>query len=147
MPYEREGGGLVLEPWREFCITGCGVTTPEMYAFHEDKDDYSLTENELINHIQCEIQKGVGDTKRDLEANRAYQVEKWFNTWMTRYSLKMGGRKSLIGTGYFSHDAIPKSHRHLFERLGCDNLTRFRVRDRSTILRGRHADGNDRIHV
>ena len=94
----------MVNGWRLTCgalavvgVGGCGLTTPEMKEFYQSKGDYALEQNDLILHIQCELQQAVLRTKDDLIRSGMRPTAHWLDTWFAKASLRVSvNEKSAI---------------------------------------------------
>jgi len=83
-------------------LGGCGLYVPEMQEWYEDPENQKLTENEIINHIKCELHKGV-DAAIDKyygPGQRSGRTAKWINSWEATVTLKLSvDEKSSLNPG------------------------------------------------
>jgi hypothetical protein len=72
-------------------LGGCGFHVPEMQEWYEPEEQQKITENLIINHIKCELQKGVDAAvdKYSLPGQRSGYRAEWIKSWLATVTLKL----------------------------------------------------------
>lgn len=72
-------------------VGGCGLYVPEMQEWHEPPEQQKITENRIINHIKCELHKGVDDAidKYYGAGKRSGLTAEWIKSWLATVTLKL----------------------------------------------------------
>jgi hypothetical protein len=72
-------------------VGGCGLNVPEMQEWYEPREQQKITENRLINHIKCELHKGVDDAidKYYGAGKRSGLSAEWIKSWLATVTLKL----------------------------------------------------------
>jgi hypothetical protein len=72
-------------------VGGCGLNVPEMQEWYEPREQQKITENKLINHIKCELHKGVDDAidKYYGAGKRSGLSAEWIKSWLATVTLKL----------------------------------------------------------
>lgn len=83
-------------------LAGCGTTVPEMQEWYEPPEKQKITENLIINHIKCELHRGV-DAAIDKyygAGKRSGYAADWIKNWLATVTLKLTvEEKSSINPG------------------------------------------------
>jgi hypothetical protein len=81
---------------------GCGLFVPEMQEWYEPPEQQKITENLIINHIKCELHKGVDDAIQKYygAGKRSGYTAEWIKSWLATVTLKLTvEEKSSINPG------------------------------------------------
>lgn len=72
-------------------VGGCGLNVPEMQEWYEPPEQQKVTENRLINHIKCELHKGVDDAiaKYKRAGLLSGNTAEWIKDWLATVTLKL----------------------------------------------------------
>ncbi len=72
-------------------VGGCGAYVPKMQEWHEPPETQKITENRIINHIKCELHKGVDDAIRKYygAGQRSGNKADWIKHWLATVTLKL----------------------------------------------------------
>ena len=83
--------GLVFSAAIALLVGGCGLYVPEMQEWYEPPDLQKVTENRIINHIKCELHKGVDDAidKYYGAGKRSGYKAEWIKDWLGTVTLKL----------------------------------------------------------
>lgn len=83
--------GLLLCAAAIALFGGCGAYVPEMQEWYEPPESQKITENRLINHIKCELHKGVDDAIRKYygAGQRSGNKADWIKDWLATVTLKL----------------------------------------------------------
>src|SRR5437879_5141122 len=70
---------------------GCGLNVPEMQEWYEPPEQQKVTENRIINHIKCELHKGVDDAIQKYygAGKRSGYTAEWIKDWLATITLKL----------------------------------------------------------
>jgi hypothetical protein len=83
-------------------LTGCGAYVPEMQEWYEPPETQKITENRIINHIKCELHKGVDDAIQKYygAGRRSGERADWIKDWLATVTLKLTvDEKSSVNPG------------------------------------------------
>ncbi|MBI3703229.1 MAG: hypothetical protein HY244_05080 [Rhizobiales bacterium] len=88
-----------------FCamvLMGCGLSVPEIEEWYQPREQQKITENRIINHIKCELHKGM-DAALDkylIPGKKSGYSAEWFKSWLATVTLKLSvDEKSSINPG------------------------------------------------
>lgn len=83
--------GLASSVVVAFLVGGCGLNVPEMQEWYEPPEQQKITENRIINHIKCELHKGVDDAIRKYygAGKRSGHTAEWIKDWLATVTLKL----------------------------------------------------------
>jgi hypothetical protein len=72
-------------------LAGCGLSVPEMQEWYDPPETQKITENRIINHIKCELHKGMDDaiTKYRAAGIRSGYPADWLKNWLATVTLKL----------------------------------------------------------
>lgn len=72
-------------------LGGCGLYVPEMQEWYEPPEQQKITENRIINHIKCELHKGVDDAIQKYygAGKRSGYKADWVKDWLATVTLKL----------------------------------------------------------
>jgi hypothetical protein len=83
-------------------VSGCGLYVPEMQEWYEPPENQKVTENLIINHIKCELHKGVDDAIQKYygAGKRSGYTAEWIKSWLATVTLKLTvDEKSSVNPG------------------------------------------------
>lgn len=93
---------LIASIFPTLLLAGCGLYVPEVQEWHEPREQQKFTENQIINHIKCELHKGVDDAiaKYYGAGKRSGYTADWIKTWLATVTLKLSvDEKSSVNPG------------------------------------------------